>query len=830
MTQMLPQCQNLQEQVESLLQLLHQEPSLRTLQDDVRAAQASLRKAISPIFEIVFAGAFSAGKSMLINALLERELLYSAEGHATGTECYIAYAEPSQEQVVLTFLSEGEIREQAAALCQRLGLVGANINQPEAIDMLRRGCMTILQHEGGESKSDRAKQAKALDLLLEGFVTNRDRINTITNATYSMEQFNFSNLKEAAGYARRGSNSAVLKRIEYYCHHPLLQDGNVLIDMPGIDAPVKRDAELTYRKIEDPETSAVVCVLKPASIGDMTTEETELLEKMRSNPGIRDRVFYIFNRIDETWYNTQLRQRLDELINSQFRDTPKVHKTSGLLGFYGSQIKGTSGRDRFGLESIFATSVKGMAGGEDTPQFVNEFLRYCANSGKLSPSRFRISVNSFETPNENYVRILAEQGTPLIEQLIQDSGIEEFRAAITRYLTQEKRPQLFANLADDLQPLCISLKKHYLSIQRNLDSQPREIEAMKARELEQLNHELQQVGEDFKKHIAEEVNQTVTSACPNFETDFRQLQTRLIQRLDELLRTFSVAEAYRRATASHRRNATAPLIAVLVEALYYLANELEDVLVEASQEVASSFFQRLIERVRRADYYSQIYRLLGNDGGIEQQLKVLEKQVCRALVSAAKTECDRFVRESPRFYDEGTFSIYQFRQTLQQTSQGYDAESMIEAEPAIRQLLKLDFEPKVSQTIKRSFRQTINQTIKTLLLPMADEQADAILQQYNQARAYLEQTLEKEAEEKIKTNRRLQDEIEQRIETYKQSVDGINSCLQGMLLNRHQLPVIGEADLTQIPVSVESEAFDFSSNFVAVSDSVDVPDSLKAES
>ncbi len=823
---MLPQCQNLQEQVESLLHLLHQEPSLRTLQDDLSAVEASLRKAISPTFEIVFAGAFSAGKSMLINALLERELLYSAEGHATGTECYIAYAEPSQERVVLTFLSEGEIREQAAALCQRLGLVTANINQPETIDMLRRGCMAILQQEGGESKSERAKQAKALDLLLEGFVSNRDRIHTITPATYSMEQFNFSNLKEAAGYARRGSNSAVLKRIEYYCNHPLLQDGNVLIDMPGIDAPVKRDAELTYRKIEDEETSAVVCVLKPASAGDMTTEETELLEKMRSNPGIRDRVFYIFNRIDETWYNNQLRQRLDDLISSQFRDTPKVHKTSGLLGFYGSQIKGTNKSDRFGLNSIFAASVKGMAGGEDTPQFVNEFNRYCANSGKLSPSRFRISVNSFETPNENYARILAEQGMPLINQLIEDSGIEEFRAAITRYLTQEKRPQLFANLADDLQPLCIGLKKHYLSIQRELDSQPNEIEAMKARELERLNHELQQVGAEFCKHIAEEVNQAVTNACPNFEADFRQLQTRMIQRLDELLRSFSVANAYRRATANHRRNATAPLIAVLVEALYYLANELEDVLVEASQEVASSFFQRLIEQVRRADYYSQIYRLLGNDGGIEQKLKVLEKQVCHALVSAARIECDRFVRESPRFYDEGTFSIYQFRQTLQQTSQSYDAETMIDAEPAIRQLLKLDFEPKVSITIRQTYRQTINQTIKTLLLPMADDQSDAILQQYNQARAYLEQTLEKEAEEKVNSNRRLQDEVDQKIEAYQKSVAGINNCLQAMLLNRHQLPGIGESDLMAIPVSVESEAFDFSSNSIAVSDSADVADVL----
>lgn len=805
MTSMLPQCQNLQEQVGSLLHLLHQEPSLRGLQDDTTAAQASLRKAVSPTFEIVFAGAFSAGKSMLINALLERELLYSAEGHATGTECYIAYAEPEQERVVLTFLSEAEIREQANALCQRLGFASTNINQGEVVNLLREGCKAIILQEGGESKSERAKQAKALDFLLVGFAENRDRINTINNAIYSMEQFDFSNLKEAAGYARRGSNSAVLKRIEYYCHHPLLEDGNVLIDLPGIDAPVKKDAELTYRKIEDEETSAVVCVLKPASAGDMTTEETELLEKMRSNPGIRDRVFYIFNRIDETWYNSQLRQRLDDLITSQFRDIPKVHKTSGLLGFYGSQVKNTTKSDRFGLDSVFAASVKGLDGREETPQFVTAFNNYCANSGKLSASKFRISVNSFETQNENYVRIISEQGNLLINQLIQDSGIEEFRESITRYLTEEKRPQLFANLADDLQPLCINLKKHYLSIQRDLDSQPREIEAMKAQELYRLNQELQQVSKDFLQHIEEEVNRVVTNNCEGFETDFRQLQSRMIHRLDELLDTFSVADAYSRATLSHPRNATAPLIAVLVEALYYLANQLEDILVESSEEVIIRLFQRLIERVRKSDYYKQLYRLLGNDGGIEQQLKLLQKQVSHALLSAARIECDRFVRESPRFYDEGTFSIYQFRQTLQQTSQGYDCESMVEAEPAIRQLLKLDFEPKVSSTIRRTFRQTINQTLKTQLLPATEIQADEILQQYNQARAYLEQTLEKEAEEKISHNQRLLSEVEQKIEAYNCAVTGINSCLEGMGLYENKLAGIGQSEGL---VVTDSEAVD----------------------
>jgi len=794
MSSLAPHCQQLQAQVESILQLLQQEAALRS--QDITSVQISLDKAISPKFEIVFAGAFSAGKSMLINALLERELLYSAEGHATGTECKIEYAPADSERVVLTFLSEAEIREQAVFLCQQLGFnTVENINKQDVVDLLHQGCTAIIQQEGGESKSERAKQAKALILLLEGYVTNRDRINTINNATYSMEQFNFTNLKEAAGYARRGSNSAVLKRIEYYCYHPLLEDGNVIIDTPGIDAPVEKDAQLTYQKIQHSDTSAVVCVLKPASAGDMTKEETELLEIMRENAGIRDRVFYIFNRIDETWYNNQLRQRLEDLINSQFRDTNRVYKTSGLLGFYGSQLKKTSIQDRFGLDSIFAESVKGLDSREETPQFVNEFNRYCVASGKLSPSQFRISLHNYETSNHNYVRILSEQGTPLINQLIQDSGIEEFRTSITRYLTEEKRPQLFKNLADDLEDICIKLKKHYQSVQINLDSQPREIESMKEYELQKLNQQLQQVGREFNQHINDEINKIINNNCEDFEADFRQLQSRMIRRLDELLDTFSVADAYRRATLSHPRNATAPLLAILVEAFYYLSNELEDIFIESCQQVVANLFQQVMEKIRKSEYYRQLYRLLGNDGGIELQVKVIEERVSQALISAARVECDRFVRESPRFYNEGTFSIYQFRQVLEQTSQAYDAGSVIEAEPAIRQLLKLDFEPKVSDTIRKSFRQTINQTIKTQLLPMGEKQADEILQQYTHARGYLEKTLQQEAEEKIANNQRLLSQVEGKIEEYNTAVAGINGCLQAMQLYEHLLPIIGEEEV-----------------------------------
>lgn len=790
-----PECANLKDQVNALLKLLQQEPKLRSQYNTI-AVEHSLNKAISPRFEIVFAGAFSAGKSMLINALLERELLYSAEGHATGTECYIEYAEPNQERVVLTFLSLGEIHEQFGMMCKNLGLSTSidpeNIDRPEVIDKLQEICQEIIKKEGGESKSEYAKQAKALSLLIEGYQHNRDRINSVHNAIYSMDQLGFSNLSKAADYARRGSNSAVLKRLEYYCHHPLLKDGNILVDLPGIDAPVKKDAQLTYQKVENPDTSAVVTVLKPAAAGDMTTEETELLEKMKSNPGIRDRVFYVFNRIDQTWYNAQLRQRLDQLIQTQFRDTNRIYKTSGLLGFYGSQIKQTSGRDRFGLDSIFTESVKGLGGQEETPQFVSEFNNYCANSGKLSRSEFRVSVNGYETPNENYVRILSEWGTPLMDQLIQDSGIETFREAITQYLTNEKRPQLFTTLADDLQPICIGLKDYYNSQRQNLASQPREIDAMKAQELDRLNQQLQTIGSELEQYLAKKINLIIAEEDPDFENDFNRLKKQMVVRLDELLHQFSVLEAYKKATGSHSRNATAPFLAVLVEALYYLANELEDVLVEYAQMVVTNFCQRLLDSVKKTDSYLNLYRLLGKDGGIEQQFKKLEETLLSLIANEARRECDRYVRESPRFYDEGTFSIYQFRQTLQQTSQSYGAESIIKAEPAIRQLLKLDFEPKVSATIRSHFRQGMNQTLKTQVLPLAEQYKLDILQKYDVARAYLEKSLEKEAELKIAQNQKNLDVVEEKIAAYNQAVQGINACLQSMNLYGQQLPVISD--------------------------------------
>ncbi len=788
----------IQLQVDSLLHLCRQEPKLQAI--DLSAIQASLAKVISPTFEIVFAGAFSAGKSMLINALLERELLYSAEGHATGTQCYIRYAEANDERVILTFLSETEIHQQGARIAELLNLATYQVDN---LDVFPDICRKIIEQEGGESRSERAKQAKSLILLLQGWVDNRDRILLNQNNSVTMAEFNFSNLQEAADFARRGKNSAVLKKIEYYCHHPLLQDGNAIVDTPGIDAPVKEDAWIAFEKVANPDTSAVICVFKTASTGELTIEETQLLELIQNNQSIRDRVFNTFNRIDETWYNTQLRQRLDYQIEHQFIGQTRIYRTSGLLGFYGSLIKHTSKQDRFGLDTIFAETVKSLNGKEETPQFVNEFVRYCLTSEKLAPTKFPIVIDPREAPtnNDKYNQILNNFGTPLIEQLISDSGIENFRTAITHYLTTEKRPQLFASLAEDLQPICLNLQQHYRSLERELDSQPREIAQMRDLELQRLGQDLKEIGTEFQSQIDREIGGIINGTNISFNQDFLKLKARMVSRLDELINTFSVSDAHRRITDTRntpRRNTVVPVLSILAEAFYYLANELEDTLVAAATQLVQNYFASLRNRVTRSEYYRKLRTLLGNDGGIETSLQNLERQVIIAIVNQAQTECNRYVRENPNFYTDGTASMWQLRNTLQQTCRSYDCDSMIDAEPAIRQLLKLDFEPKVANTINLIFRSTIEQTLNTNLSPLAQEQADLIFDRYEVARNYLGETLAKEAEEKIRKNQQSLAELAQKIDEYDRAVTLINEYLVMMNLHHYSLPTIGKLDASQL--------------------------------
>ncbi|MDW8116259.1 MAG: hypothetical protein RMI92_07475 [Geminocystis sp.] len=541
-----------------------------------------------------------------------------------------------------------------------------------------------------------------------------------------------------------------------------------------------------FEKITNPDTSLVVCVLKSASAGDLTQRETELLEAIKSNPAIGNRVFYVFNRVDETWYNSDLRKRLDNLIKSEFSHTKRVYKTSGLLGFYGTQVKKyTSAEDRFGLDSIFAEEVKGEDGIEDTPKFVSEFNNYCASSGKLTTTAFRISVNSYETPNQNYVRILKECGMSLIDKLIEDSGVENFKDEITSYLREEKHPELFRNLADELQKICLAMRRYYQDTQLELESQPKDIQEMKRTELSKIKTRLKEIGDEFSAYLEEKINSYVNGKNTSFNQRMKQIEYAFVSSLQELLQTFSVTDAYGLALKRHPRNQTAPFLAVLVEAFYYIANSLEDVLTKECERLAYGFVGDLIEDIRRKSFYGELCHILGNDAGIVDILLSQTKTLSAAFQSLATAECDRYVRETGFNWN----SCVNLEEIFKKTSQTYDVSSILDAEGQIRNLLKQDFEQKVNRTIYSTFPQSVKQNIKKIFIPLREKIADVILDRYEEYLHEITRDLEEKAKKKLEENQKRLEQLRQEIDIYNEAVNQINNCLESWQIYGY-LPLI----------------------------------------
>ncbi|MEG5057008.1 dynamin family protein [Microcoleus sp. A2-C5] len=805
MTQKPHQCENLEAHVNRLLRLLEKEkgPSLRG-KHDTAAIRTSRDKAIAPRFEIVFAGTYSAGKSMLINALLGQNLLYSNTGHATGLECYIEYAKSlEEERDVLTFLSISEIQEEVNERGENLRLKNKiDITNEQAIKQLVEECATIIKQEGGSKNTEKGEEANGLKELLEGFQLHRKYIHSSENKVYEREELGPS-AKDSHNYAGRGSSSAVLKRIDYYRHHQLLEDGNVLIDLPGIDAPVKRDAQLTSRKVEDTNTSAVVCVMKANQEGETETAEKRLIQVMRENTGIRDRVFYVFNLIDKTWRNPKLEQDLSDLISTNFNDTPRgFYKTSALLGFWACQIKNTSESDRWGLNSILATEpVQNSDGVEGIPhEFVREFLDYC-DSDKLPVDKFPdIVLRKNKSKNEKYIEILNLYKDSIIEQLIQDSGIQEFSNAITRYLTEEKRPELFANLASDISELCNDLRESYLEERSQWKEKPASIAEITEQDLAQVDKEVWEIGEEFYRQIEEEIQRLVMDTCEDFKQDFNNLHQKMQDNLTQLIENFSILDTFAN-TCRNYRHVTAPLVAVLGQAFYDIANGLENVLVKESEILITSFFQRLIKRVRKQKYHRQLGNLLLNDDcEIVQELQDIQKKVIEGVKVLASAECVFYIIESPDLYDyKDSVWLYQFRETLQEASNSRDVKRMVEAEASIRQLLEIDFQAKFKQTIEVDFGLKIIKMLNEYLLSMAESKRQLIWQQSACARANKRQAIEKDAQAKIDKRSRKLGEVEVKISDYNQAVAGINSCLEAMKLDDYKLPTIPEDNSSTTP-------------------------------
>jgi len=178
-----------------------------------------------------------------------------------------------------------------------------------------------------------------------------------------MEQFTTSPILRRQLAVRRAAAQLCWSWIEYYCNHPLLSDGKCPHWATlGIDASTE-GCELTLSQdLKALTPHMLVCVLKPASAGDMTKGRNGTVGEDVPNPASRLLRLQPHRRnlattvVHKDWW----------ICCSQLEIQTRVYKNQWATGFYGSRLNRQVGRSLlvFWILSLPRVWKYGWTGGD----------------------------------------------------------------------------------------------------------------------------------------------------------------------------------------------------------------------------------------------------------------------------------------------------------------------------------------------------------------------------------------------------------------------------------------------------------------------------------
>ena len=810
--------QNLQDYVNELLELAKTSESIP--EEDLKTVETSCKQAVSHTFEIAFAGLRSAGKSTTINALLDRELLYTQAGHATGTVCYIRSLPPSEteEKIEITFINQSQLKSNIAELCNDLNIsTSGDTTQPEERERLMRQVRLMRREQDLPDRT--TKIMDVLERLLAAYNKYQSYIKEKNETiTLPLDEEHRQQAAEYAAWEKAGGEvggGSVVERIDYYCRNSLLDSGNILIDLPGIDAPIKRDRELTLKRLQDEKTGAVVFMPSSAYEGALSQEEIELNTLIKSNKGIRSRVFFIFNRVDETWIDNQKRNKFEQSLKDDFKflnaddedETKRIYDTSALLGFYTSLIQNYIKEN--GIDSI------------KIPRIIDDGIEI--NNTKI-PKQYLISLVNFfrykkninfevnDSTNDDVLakeikEILNQKYFSSLEDAITESGVPRFRQSIYDYVNQRKRPQLYKQLSEDLQKLCRQLQKEYGEESTKLKKHPQTIEELKTSAKEKIEEDLKAISKQFDEHIDQAYRNFVTGSWNDFATEYNILKQNTTEFLKDLIDRFdfSLNKLYNQAIFNRRNNyGTAPILSIFVEPFYLLSSEFEDFFVEESSRVTKKIFSILENKIQKQDYYHNLEKLLGYDANFLLEEVDKEGQIYVDIIKEfAIRICQEYIRESSHFYE-------QHNNEVSESSNSQKTLSFIEILSEIIKDIKDKFgEPVPNKDIENSIRDlfrvqfsTDEQELNNLyskfgfqlkvsfgkrLEPMRKKLKDEIIQKFELAAHKSDQRLESEAQSQFDSYESRKENLQTKITQYNQIVSSINDDLNSKSLKLRNL-------------------------------------------
>lgn len=436
-------------------------------------------------FPVAFFGAFSAGKSTVINAILHRETLPEDVKSTTAFPTVIRKGDRDRATIYyIDAEAKARLRGQLIAeIKQHLGDAMPGMEQDFDRYLLKlEQAMKAVERET-ETQIDR-QPYKKLEQLLQ-------RWHEFSAPTRSVE------LSELAQYVEGHGDSLFVDRIEVYVADINIPEDIILVDLPGLGVDNPRHVEFTKNYIRQEAKAFVVC-MKPKSLieGD---EARFLAEVNKSNPTILQRSFWLINQWDILNHSEKQKEE------ANFWEKTKAY--------------------RFSLEQERFFKVSAL-------QY--SLLQHLAHGTLERSAKRRQELDTLKGLVPDLAQLLHEpdRARALSEQVPAIRDFALFRQQLFAYLQTTAKKEFLANARGELRQAILKLEKLLEPIDRqyreagDLGEETKLIKV--SQERRQFLEQLERIVKDFTQQVSRESNKGVLwSAASQHE-----IETALDRRLD----------------------------------------------------------------------------------------------------------------------------------------------------------------------------------------------------------------------------------------------------------------------------------------------------------
>ncbi|MCC5599437.1 dynamin family protein [Nostoc favosum] len=367
-------------------------------------------------FPVAFLGSFSAGKSTIINGILDRDLLPEKIQSTTAFPTIIRKG--SKDLVVIYYIDENAKVSLWNQLCNEIGIkIDKNLNKESDLEdiseHLKRIKEMVSEYEKVNNQID-SKPLKTLENLFTGWHNDKYKI-----LKKSIE------LSELKNYVEGHEDSLFIDRIEVNLEKLEVPENIVLVDLPGLNVANQRHIQFTKEYIQEKAKAFVVC-MKPFQL--LEGQEIIFLEETnRTNPTILQRSFWVINQ----WDRLNQNQKIEEEGNF----FQKIQ-----------QYNLTITRERF-----FKTSA------------LNYLLLACiANETINQTDKLKSEISNLDLikiTQTNADKISSEEAKKLLEHQ-EIKAFSYFRYALLDYLDNQAKDEFLTNAKSELLQVIVILKKH----------------------------------------------------------------------------------------------------------------------------------------------------------------------------------------------------------------------------------------------------------------------------------------------------------------------------------------------------------------------------------